>query len=170
MIEALLATVRRAWPDNTNEHIQTSANLANVYGECDKIEEAAALYKDLYEQMCALHGPESVYPATMGSNYAQTLIRVERFADARAVGREIVQWAHRNPDSPHSFHIVKALMDSLYKDPNASADDLREAVEVFENIPATSSRVLGSAHPDTKNYEKALAKARKALAEKNYSA
>lgn len=167
MIEALLATVRRAWPDNTNELIQTSANLANVYGECDKIEEAAALYKDLYEQMCALHGPESVYPATMGSNYAQTLIRVERFADAQAIGREIVQWAHRNPDSPHSFHIAKALMDSLYKDPNASVDDLREAVEVFENIPATSSRVLGTGHPDTKNYEKALAKAKKALAEKN---
>ena len=92
---------------------------------------------------------------------------MERFADARAVGREIVQWAHRNPDSPHSFHIVKALMDSLYKDPNASVDDLREAVEVFENIPATSSRVLGTAHPDTKTYEKALAKAKKALAEKS---
>ena len=46
-------------------------------------------------------------------------------------------------------------------------EDLREAVEVFENIPATSSRVLGAAHPDTKNYEKALAKAKKALAEKS---
>ena len=167
MIEALLATVRRAWPDNTDEIIQTSANLANVYKHNDKAEEATAIYKDLYEQMCALHGPDSVYPATVGSNYAQMLIQVERFADARAVGREIVQWAHRNPDSPHSFHIVKALMDSLYKDPNASVDDLREAVEVFENIPATSSRVLGSAHPDTKTYEKALAKAKKALAEKN---
>ena len=103
----------------------------------------------------------------MGSNYAQTLIQAERFADARAVGREIVQWAHRNPDSPHSFHIVKALMDSLYKDPNASVEDLREAVEVFETIPATASRVLGSAHPDTKTYEKALAKAKKALADKS---
>ncbi len=166
MIEALLATVRRAWPDNTDEIIQTSANLANVYTECDKAEEAATIYKDLYEQMCTLHGPD-VQAAAVGVNYAQTLIKVERFADARAVGREIAQWAHRNPDSPHSFHVLKALMDSLYKDPNASVEDLREAVEVFENVPATSSRVLGTAHPDTKTYEKALAKAKKALAEKS---
>ena len=64
-------------------------------------------------------------------------------------------------------YVLKALMDSLYKDPNASVEDLREAVEVFETIPATASRVLGSAHPDTKTYEKALAKAKKALADKS---
>ena len=80
---------------------------------------------------------------------------------------DIVQWAHRNPDSPHSFHVLKALARSIYEDPNASAEDLREAVRVFENVPATSSRVFGPAHPDTKKYEEILAKAKRALAEKS---
>ena len=75
--------------------------------------------------------------------------------------------ALNNDEARECENIVKALMDSLYKDPNASVDDLREAVSVFENIPATSSRVLGTAHPDTKTYEKALAKAKKALADKS---
>ena len=62
IIEALLATVRRAWPDNTDEIIQTSANLANVYKNCDKEQEAATIYKDLYEQMLTLHGPDVRLP------------------------------------------------------------------------------------------------------------
>ena len=167
MIEALLATVRRAWPDNTNELIQTSANLANVHLKCDRAEEAAAINKDVYEQTCAIRGPGSLFTATLGANYALTLIKVERFADARAICRDIVQWAHRNPDSPHSFHVLKALARSIYEDPNASVEDLREAVRVFENVPAASSRVFGPAHPDTKKYEGILAKAKKALAEKS---
>ena len=80
---------------------------------------------------------------------------------------DIVQWAHRNPDNPHSFHVLKALARSIYEDPNASIEDLREAVRVFENVPAASSRVFGPAHPDTKKYEVILAKAKKALAEKS---
>ena len=43
-------------------------------------------------------------------------------------------------------------------------NDHRAQAKICE---ATSSRVLGSAHPDTKTYEKALAKAKKALAEKS---
>ena len=121
----------------------------------------------VYEQICAMHGPESVFAATLGGNYALNLVQVGRFADARAICRDIVQWAHRNPDSPHSFHVLKALARSIYEDPNASAEDLREAVRVFENVPATSSRVFGPAHPDTKKYENILAKAKKALAEKS---
>ena len=165
--EALLATIRRAWPDNTNEIIQTSANLANVHLKCGRAEEAAAINKDVYEQTCAIRGPGSLFTATLGANYALNLVQVGRFADARAICRDIVQWAHRNPDNPHSFHVLKALARSIYEDPNASVEDLREAVRVFENVPAASSRVFGPAHPDTKKYEVILAKAKKALAEKS---
>jgi hypothetical protein len=53
---------------------------------------------------------------------------------------------------------------SLYEDPAATLDDLREAVTTLEETTRTARRVLGSAHPTTVNYERGLQKARAALA------
>ena len=57
---------------------------------------------------------------------------------------------------------------TLYKDPSATLDDLREAVTKLEETARTARRVLGSAHPTTASVEGHLRQARAALSE--YSA
>ena len=52
---------------------------------------------------------------------------------------------------------------SLYKDPGATLDDLREAVTTLDEIERTARRVLGGAHPTTVGIEEALRDARAAL-------
>ena len=45
---------------------------------------------------------------------------------------------------------------TLYSDPAATLDDLREAVDTFEDIKRIARRVLGSAHPTVRSTEVGL--------------
>ena len=47
---------------------------------------------------------------------------------------------------------------------NITLDDLREAVETFEDVARIARRVLGNAHPLTSQIEQDLRKSRAALA------
>ena len=53
---------------------------------------------------------------------------------------------------------------ALYKDPVATRDDLREAVETLESVAKSCQQLFGAAHPDTSNVLNVLANARKKLA------
>ena len=52
---------------------------------------------------------------------------------------------------------------ALCNDPDATLDDVREAVTTLEEIERTARRVLGGAHPLTKALERHLGLARAAL-------
>ena len=52
---------------------------------------------------------------------------------------------------------------SLYRNPGATLDDLREAVTTLEDVERTARRVLGGAHPLTGGIERRLRDARAAL-------
>ena len=52
---------------------------------------------------------------------------------------------------------------ALFEDPAATRDDLREAVTSLEELERTARRVLGGAHPLTKDIERHLQYARAAL-------
>ena len=53
--------------------------------------------------------------------------------------------------------------EALYMDPDATLDDLREAVAMLEETERTARRVLGEAHPLTEGIVRHLRKARAAL-------
>ena len=53
---------------------------------------------------------------------------------------------------------------SLYKDPDPTLDDLREAMTTLEDAGRTARRVFGGAHPRTVDVEDDLRDARAALA------
>ena len=57
----------------------------------------------------------------------------------------------------------KIYADSLYKDPTATLDDLREAVTMLEDTERIARRVLGGAHPMTEETERELQESRAAL-------
>ena len=52
---------------------------------------------------------------------------------------------------------------ALHLDPDATLDDLREALTTHEELARTARRVLGSAHPVTTEIELRLPHARAAL-------
>ncbi len=52
---------------------------------------------------------------------------------------------------------------ALYKDPDATLDDLREAVTTLEETERTARRVLGGAHPITITIGQSLQIARAVL-------
>ena len=52
---------------------------------------------------------------------------------------------------------------SLYSDPGATLDGLREAVTTLEDAERIARRVLGGANPTTKGIEASLRKARAVL-------
>ena len=52
---------------------------------------------------------------------------------------------------------------TLYNDPGATLDDIREAVMTLEDTERTSRRMLGGAHPITVEVENNLRDARAAL-------
>jgi len=51
----------------------------------------------------------------------------------------------------------------LYEDPDATLDNLREAVTTLEDAERIARRVMGGAHPDTAGIEKSLRRSRAAL-------
>ena len=57
----------------------------------------------------------------------------------------------------------KWYAQALYNDPAATLDDLREAVTTLEETDRIARRVLGGAHPTTRQIERELRKARAAL-------
>ena len=52
---------------------------------------------------------------------------------------------------------------ALYMDSGATLDDLREAVNMLEDVERTARRVLGGAHPGVGTIEISLRDARRAL-------
>ena len=65
----------------------------------------------------------------------------------------------------HSLTLVmrKQHAHSLYKDPDATLDDVLEAVTTLEEVAPIARRVLGGAHPETAWVEQHLRNARAAL-------
>ena len=52
---------------------------------------------------------------------------------------------------------------ALYEDPDATLDDLREAVTTLEDLERTARRVFGGEHPFTGELEDSLREVRAAL-------
>ena len=53
--------------------------------------------------------------------------------------------------------------ETLYRDPGATLDDLREAVTMLEETERIARRVLGGAHPHVRSMEESLQLARAEL-------
>ena len=97
---------------------------------------------------------------------------LKRFEEAKALLRKSMPVARRVlRDSPdHTLRMRTIYASALYSAPDATLDDLREAVTTLEDTDRTARRVLGGAHPRTVNIERALQKVRAALAARDAEA
>ena len=92
----------------------------------------------------------------------QSLRGLERFEEALSLLRKIVPVARRVLGEGHRVTLKTRWSYglTLYMDPGATLDDLREAVTTLEDARRIALRVFGGAHPVTGGLGRDLCKAR----------
>ena len=123
------------------------------------------MLRDVYSGNLNLNGEEHSDTLMAANNYANSLIRLKNFEEAKTLMRRAIPVARRLLGDPHDltlrmrWHYAMAL----YKNEAATLDELREAVTTLEETERSARRVVGSAHPLTENIEGCLREARVAL-------
>ena len=99
------------------------------------------------------------------NNLASSLNNLQRFEEAKALLRKTLPVARRVLDERdlHTFKMRWNYADALYRDADATLDDVREAVTTLEDARRIAQRVLGGSHPTTTGIENELRNAQAAL-------
>ena len=162
--EVELAT-RRRLGDSEDEILIVQGNLAITYKVLGRSEEAMRMLRDLYSGYCRLVGEDGRESLTSAYNYASCLIGLRRFEEAKSLLRKTVPVARRSLGECDELTLkMKAnYAATLYADPAAALDDLREAVATLEETVRTARRVLGGEHPTVSTIVQSLRHARAAL-------
>ena len=125
-----------------------------------------------YRRRCARRGGRGGGPLAedgdtlmTANNYANLLEELNRYEEAKELVRNTMPVARRVLGESHeiTLRMRSIYATALRRDPNATLDDLREAVTTYEETERTSRRVLGGAHPTTTGIEKCLGEARAVL-------
>ena len=83
------------------------------------------------------------------------LIELKRFQEAKALFRKVVPVARRvsGEGDENTLRLRMIYAQVLYYDPDATPDDVREAVTALEDVERIARRVFGGAHPMTTRIE-----------------
>jgi hypothetical protein len=162
--EAELAMERRLGaPEERILSIQS--NLANTIWALGRQEQGLKLEHDVYYGYLKLNGEEDGDTFAAANNYAISLTKLKRFEEAKALLRKTMPLARRILRDSHELTLLIRMnyATALYQDGSATLHDRREAVTTLEDTERTARRVLGGAHPTTKEVEARLQKARATL-------
>ena len=99
------------------------------------------------------------------NNYATSLVKLERFEEAKSLLRRILPIERRvhGENDEATLKMLSIYAEALYRDDGASLDDVREAVTTLEDTARIARRVLGGTHPLTEAIGAYLQDARAAL-------
>ena len=158
---------RVTWIDIIEEDVlATQTNLAVTYQLLGRFDEAMNMRRDVYSRILKFHGEEHRESLVAASNLAVGLLNLRRFEEARVLVRKNMPIARRilGETDESRFRMSTIYAWTLYGDPAASLDDLREAMETLEDTARAARRVFGKSHPATNAVETNLRAARLALA------
>jgi len=143
----------------------TQSNLASTYSALGRQENAVRISRDVYSGHLRLKGEENSNTIISANNYANSLIILQRFEEAKSLLRKMMPVARRvlGESADATLRMRRTCAQTLYQDPGATLDDLRDAVETLEEIERTARRVFGGAHPLTATTENELRNSRAAL-------
>ena len=90
---------------------------------------------------------------------------LQRHAQAKTLTRKTMPVARRVLGESHelTLRVSCNFAEALYEDPDATLDDIREAVTMLEDTVPTARRVFGGANPIAEGIEESLRDARAAL-------
>jgi len=155
--EAELSMMRRL---GASEHniLAVQSNLATTYEKLERDEEALRMRQDVYSARLELNGNGHEETLRAANNYASTLNVLKRFEEAKSLLRKTMPVARRvlGDTVQLTLKMRVCYAKALFRDPSATLDDLREAVNTLEDVGRTARRVLGGAHPLTVDIEKEL--------------
>ena len=105
--------------------------------------------RDVYSRCLKLNGEEHESTLMEAVNYADSLRRQQRFEEAKSLMRKSLPVARRALGESSEITLKMRLLYAmaLRRDPNATLDDLREAVATLEDTARVARRVLGGTHP-----------------------
>ena len=155
--EAELAMMRRLGaPEGIILVVQS--NLANTYSALGRDEEALRLKRDVYSATLKLYGEEHLETLREANNYTNSLCRLERYAEAKALLRKTMPVAQRvlGENNELMLKMRWSFAEVLCRADGATLGDTREAVAMLEDAGRIARRVLGGAHPITVGLERAL--------------
>ena len=115
------------------------------------------MYRDVYSGRVKHNGEEDRVTLIAALNYAISLVCLKRFEEAKSLLRKVMPVARRvlGDTHDHTLRMREIYARALYYDPDATLDDLHEAVATLED----TERI---AHPITKGIENELRAARAA--------
>ena len=121
--------------------------------------------QEVYSGRLKLHGEGHNDTLLAANNYASSLVDLKRFEEAKSLLRTVLPVARRVLSESNEITLKMRWIyaEALYRDSNATLDDLREAVETFHDTDRIARRVLGSAHPTVRSTELGLQRSRARL-------
>ena len=121
--------------------------------------------RDVYSGRLRLNGEEHIHSLMAANNYANGLLTLQRYAEAKALMRKTIPLARRvlGESDALNFRMRKIFAITLYEPPDATRGDLLEAVAELEDLEPTARRMLGGAHPLVVAIERNLDESRDAL-------
>ena len=107
----------------------------------------------------------TVCPSIAANNYAADLKDLSRLEEAKSILRKTTPVARRvlGENDRLTLKMRWNYAETLYADPGATLDDLREAATTLEDAERIARRVFGGTNPITTGIERSLRKARAAL-------
>ena len=121
--------------------------------------------RNVYSGVLRLYGEEHEVTLLEAYNYADELVALDHYEEAKALLRKMMPVARRvfGEGNEITFKMRMVYATALYLDAAATLDDCREAATTLEETERTARRVLGSAHPTTMGIEEDLQIVRAAL-------
>jgi tetratricopeptide (TPR) repeat protein len=163
--EAELAMERRCGSRRITTVLRMQGNLAGSYEALGRPEEASEQYRQVYLGLMNNLGEEHLDTIGAANNYASSLARQERYAEARSLLHKMFPVARRvlGENDEAWFMMRMNFAAVLYEDSAATLDDVHEAVTTLEDLAPITRRVLGCTHPTVGLIELSLRKARATL-------
>jgi hypothetical protein len=151
--------------DSECDILIVQTNLSNSYSQTKRLEQAVQMDRDIYHGRLKLNGVEHKRTVIAASNYASSLVDLQRFEEAKSLLRKMMPVARRVLGEYYdtTLRMKWNYAEMLYKDEGATLDDLHKAVTTLEDAAPGARRVLGAAHPLTQSLEDELQNARAAL-------
>ena len=112
-----------------------------------------------------LNGEDHRETLREAGNYARSLTEFERFEEAKSLMRKTMPVARRvlGDNNDDVLRMRGIYAQTLFEDPAATLDDLREAVTTLEDMEPIARRLLGNSHPTVRATEFGLRQTRAAL-------
>ena len=133
-------------------------NIASCYQALRRDEQALSMRRDLYAANSKLQGEEHEDTVAAALNYANCLLRLKRFREAKALLHETMPTARRVLGEGHYYTLTmqEVYAQAICKDASATLDDVRKAVTTLAEAAPHARRVFGNAHPTAVAIERSL--------------